>query len=324
MKMLFVTTKNLDYIRNAQEIVLLSKGAGQENVTVIGSYSRHYLVRLFYVYKKLSLLKLKEYDEVFIGFAPQLVIPFLYGKFRRYHKSGGRLTIDFFISVYDTLVSDRKRFREGTVPAKLTARLDRRTLSLADKIIVDTKAHGQYFSYAFGAPQDKIEVLYLKADERIYYPREVGKPPEFKDKYVVSYFGTGLPLQGVDVINDAIRLLAAEENLHFIMIGDMKKTLSQKNVTYCGWLSQEELAGILAFSDLCLAGHFNGSIEKASRTIPGKAYIYQAMHKPMILGDNPANREIFDESMQGIRFCKMGDAKSLADAIREAYVGEAV
>ena len=45
------------------------------------------------------------------------------------------------------------------------------------------------------------------------------------------------------------------------------------------WLPQEKLAEYIDMADLCLAGHFNAAVEKASRTIPGKAYIYQAMGK---------------------------------------------
>ena len=69
-------------------------------------------------------------------------------------------------------------------------------------------------------------------------------------------------------------------------------------------------------ADLCLAGHFNKDIEKAKRTIPGKAYIYEAMNKPMILGDNEATRELYNESMKGIYFVEMGDAEALAERIK--------
>ena len=87
-----------------------------------------------------------------------------------------------------------------------------------------------------------------------------------------------------------------------------------ENIQYIDWLSQEKLAHYISWSDLCLAGHFNKEVEKASRTIPGKAFIYQAMGKEMILGNNPANRELFARDEKVI-FVEMGDEKALAKAI---------
>ena len=55
---------------------------------------------------------------------------------------------------------------------------------------------------------------------------------------------------------------------------------------------------------------------KAKRTIPGKAYIYEAMGKKMILGDNSATRELYHEDELRY-FVKMGDSKALADKILE-------
>ena len=307
---LFITTKNVDYLRNVQEIRQLKEKKAE--VTVIGSSSRKYLNRLFHVYRKLLTVKAADYDEVFIGFAPQLVLPFWKRKFRK-----NTVVIDFFISMYDTLVNDRKVFSEKSVPAKLLRWIDRKTVEYADRIIVDTNADGKYFEEEFGAEKEKMTTLYLEADKTIYYPREVEKPEHLKDKFVVLYFGSVLPLQGVDVVLKSYRLLENEKRFHFYMIGEVgnkyQKPQSQ-NIEYISWLSQEELATYIAMADVCLAGHFNKTIDKAHRTIPGKAYIYRAMEKKIILGDGRANHELFEESDQ-VYFVPMGDAQALADCI---------
>ena len=101
---------------------------------------------------------------------------------------------------------------------------------------------------------------------------------------MVLYFGSILPLQGVDVVLETIRKLKGRDDIFFDIIGPIPQSLQkpiQSNVRYTDWLSQEELAERIASADLCLAGHFNGSIAKADRTIPGKAYIYEAMKKKM-------------------------------------------
>lgn len=310
-RVLFVTTKNLDYLRNTQEIALLKKMA--ENVHVIGSHKKSYPARLMHVYWQLLRYPKKRFDQVFVGFAPQLVLPFFKWKFK--DKGVG---IDFFISVYDTLVFDRKKFKVNSIAAKMLKWIDTITIQAADHVISDTKAHGSYFIEEFGLSADKLQVLYLEADQSIYYPREQEKPERMKNRFTVLYFGSVLPLQGLDVILDAVDLLKENKNLYFVIIGPIDENYHKPQsdtVEYHDWLSQKELAGYINNADLCLAGHFNKDINKAKRTIPGKAYIYAAMEKPMILGDNPATHELYKEDMPGIYFVEMGDSKALADTI---------
>ncbi len=311
-RVLFVTTKNLDYLRNTQEIDLLKEQSDQ--VYVIGSNKKSYPARLLSVYMRLLFLSMKKFDVVFVGFAPQLIMPLFHFKMKKKY-----VIIDFFISVYDTLVFDRKKFKPKSVAAKLVKRLDTKTIQKADKVISDTKAHGEYFTKEFGLEPQKLEVLYLKADTRIYYPRENEKPERMQNRFTVLYFGSVLPLQGLDIILEAVELLKDAPQFHFIIVGPIQdKYIRPKssNIEYHVWLSQEELAEYISYSDLCLAGHFNKTIQKAKRTIPGKAYIYRAMDKPMILGENAANHELYSEQMQGIYFVEMGNPNALADKIR--------
>lgn len=305
---LFITTKNLDYIRNSQEIHLLKElGA---NVEVIGSASSSYAKRLFHVYWRLLTISVKRFDIVFAGFSPQLIVPFWRWKFR--HKI---LIEDFFISLYDTLVHDRQKFRSSGFIGRLLHRLDANTLSGADLIICDTKAHGQYFSTEFGQGDLPLLPLYLEADRSIYYPRDLHHTDH---RLHVLYFGSILPLQGLPVILDAIRLLLPRRDIEFTIIGPIPKDMNppvSDRIHYIPWLSQQKLAEEIAMADLCLAGHFHPSIAKASRTIPGKAYIYEAMNKPMILGDNPATRERETKWTVPTFYVPMGDAAALADCI---------
>ena len=108
-----------------------------------------------------------------------------------------------------------------------------------------------------------------------------------------------------------------EKGIVFEVIGPVpaEQIPAQENLTCIPWLSQEELAVHIAQADLCLAGHFSDTIGKAKRTIPGKAYIYRAMKKPMILGDTPANHELFTEN-EDIRFVPPGNPEALAQEIR--------
>ncbi len=311
-RILLITTKNIDYIRNSQEIGLIEHNA--ELIDIIYSDRQQYVCRIIEVWIKLCLYDMKKIDVVFVGFAPQLVLPFFYWKLK-----SKLIIIDFFISVYDTLIHDRKIFKDKGIVAGLCHWLDSITLKRADYIITDTNADAKYFIKEFKSNADKFETLYLEADSSIYYPREQHKRDDLVNKFVVLYFGSILPLQGVEVVLDTIKLLKDRENIYFQIIGPISNKYSkpiQDNVEYIDWLRQEELADYIANADLCLAGHFNGEIDKARRTIPGKAFIYEMMGKKMILGDNDANHELFFED-EYHRFVEMGNVRELSKLINQ-------
>lgn len=306
-RVLYAATKNSDYLRLTQEIRLLKENGNE--VTVIASPDKSYFKRVLYVYKELFKVKLKDFDLSFIGFAPQLIMPVFGGKLKK-----KPVVMDFFISMYDTMCFDRKKFAPNSIMGKILKAVDKKTLKYADLAVSDTKAHGKYFCEEFSFPSEKMSTLYLEADSSIYYPREKTENKNF----TVLYFGSVLPLQGVDVILDAIELLKDKTGIRFVFVGPLGKNNVRKgeNITeYIEWLTQEALAEKIAQADLCLAGHFDGTIMKAKRTIPGKAYIYRAMDKPMILGDNDATHELYSESDKGIYFVEMGRSEKLAELI---------
>lgn len=315
-KALFITTKNLDYLRNVEEIELLKKN--NYEVHIIGSNSKKYLTRLIYVYWNIFKLSVKQFDVIFIGFSPQLILPIWKWKFRK-----KKIAIDFFISVYDTFVDDRKKFKPESIIAKFMKRIDKFTINSADYVISDTYEHGKFFIDEFGLDKNKLKVVYLEADKKIYNPDKVDalRPKKYENKYIVLYFGSVLPLQGVDIVINAARLLKHNRNIHFIIIGPVndEDKFACNSIEYINWLNQEKLAQYISYSDLCLAGHFNNEIGKAKRSVPGKAFIYRAMGKPMILGENFANRELYNEKMNGIYYVNMGSAVDLSKKIEEIY-----
>lgn len=308
---LFITTKNLDYIRNTQEINLIKEHSN--SYEIIGSMKKSYIKRLVHVYWSILTKSTKKFDIIFVGFAPQLILPIWNFKFKK-----NFIVIDFFISMYDTLVFDRKKFKENSFVAKILKWIDTKTILSADHIICDTKAHGKYFVEEFGADNKKLDVLYLEADKTIYYPREEKRPENLKDKFIVVYFGSILPLQGIDTILKTIDILKGKKDIFFYVIGPIGEKFSKvesDTVEYIDWLSQRDLARYINMSDLCLAGHFNKDINKAKRTIPGKAYTYEAMNKKMILGDNDATHELYEEGDGTHYFVEMGNAEKLAEKI---------
>ncbi len=321
-KALFITPSDADYIRNRQEINILRKSAKSLDVIApkgVRGVSPTGVMRILVINLRVVATNIKKYDVIFIGGIPQVILPVIQLRFPR-----AVLIIDFFISIYDTLVHDRQVLSPSNPLSRVLKKLDRNALMAADHVIVDTREHAAYFSRMFGVDPNKMTVVYLEADKQMYYPRNVERPSDLKDKFVVFFFGAMNPLQGAEVILESARLLEKHGNVIFIIIGPYEKIrgfdryAKLKNVKFVArWLPQAEIASYIAMSDVCLAGHFNASVEKAARVIPGKAYSYLAMNRPVIFGENSANRELFSAGDRNAHFVKMGDPLALADKILE-------
>lgn len=317
---LFITPSSIDYIRNSQEIRILQQSARHLDIIAPANTQGVRptgIMRILFIALRVLAANIRKYDVVFIGGIPQLLVPLIQFRLRK-----KVLIVDFFISIYDTLVHDRKVLSPSNPFSRILKKLDRNALASADHVLVDTREHAGYFSKMFNVDPQKMIVLYLEADKRIYYPRNADRPRELTTKFIVFFFGAMNPLQGVDVILEAARVLEKRENIFFIMVGPYEKINNfdqhskLKNVRFAAqWLPQDEIARYIAMSDVCLAGHFSAEVAKASRVIPGKAYSYLAMDRPVIFGDNPANRELFPEGKENVHYVQMGDPAALADKV---------
>ncbi len=289
------------------------------------------VARAFELRGKFNKIDFYSYDVIILGFLPQLLLkPVLkeLSKTKGSDKKEPIIIAEMFLSMYDTVMLDRHMFEDGKPISSYLRKLDKDAIDAADLILTDTKANADYLARLYDVKRDKFETLYLEADNSVYALPETDK--EKDGKVHVLYFGTGLPLQGTDVVLEAFNAVSKENtNYEFVFIGgikgipniEVKKAAENPGIKLIRWLPQKRLAEKIAAADLCIAGHFNVYIGKADRTIPGKAFIYEAMNKPMILGDTRANRELFNEDGRHF-FVKRGKAKELAQCIEE--VGKSI
>ena len=310
---LFICGAKRNYPRNIQILRFLKE---YFKVIEITSNKSFYLLRLSEVLGRFlfSVLFQRNYDLIFIGFLGQPLMPVVKLLVR------GPIIFDALVSIYDTLCLDRKSFNPNSIVGKITFWLDKKSFQWAQKIVTDSKTHTDYFSKLFDIEREKFQILYNIADERLFYPRETKKT----DKFTIFFDGTFLPLHGIDYIVRAARLLGEEKDILFRIVGKGKEKnkilklaedLNIKNIEFIDWIPHDELPSEIAKADLCLGGHFS-NIDKAKRVISGKAFQYLAMKKPIIVGDNPAVRELFIHR-EDVYMCKMADEKALAGAILE-------
>ena len=192
--------------------------------------------------------------------------------------------------------------------------IDRAACRRADLILADTPVHAAYFAELTGVSRDRFRVLWLGAQDVFRPQPDVTPTPN-----LVVFHGTFIPLQGLETIVRAAKLVAPD-GVQVRIIGDgqerptieaLLRELDVTNVELTGLLPLEEIPRQIASATLCL-GIF-GTTPKAGRVVPNKLYECLAVGRPVVTGDTPAIREAFDGEVATV---PPGDANALADAIR--------
>ncbi|MBI5198182.1 MAG: glycosyltransferase [Nitrospirae bacterium] len=230
------------------------------------------------------------------------------------------VVFDAFLSLYDTVVEDRKLFRTGSLPARFLFWIDRTACRISDRVLLDTQAHIDYFVETFRLSPKKFRRVFVGADERLFYPCE--EEGERTSPLKVLFYGQFIPLQGVEILVRSAKLLEDEE-VAFTLIGKgqvsaeihrLAVELGISNIHWIEWVSYERLQEAICRSDVGL-GIFGDSM-KARRVIPNKAFQILACRRPLITGDSPAARELLSHGESAL-LCRMADPHALAEAIRD-------
>lgn len=313
MKVLFISGESRFYTRNA----VILKGLKENGVDIIEctSSAKSYLFRYLISIYKYILNSNKDFDVIFIGFFGQPLVPLMKILSRK------PIVLDAFLSAYDTMCFDRKKFRPNSICGKFFWLLDWLPCQLADKIFLDTAEHIDFFVTTFSLNKQKFSRIFVGADDSIFYPQDKNNKTE---KFNVFYYSTFHPLQGVEYIIQAAKILEFDESIKFCIVGkgleyskviNLAKKLKIKNVEFIDWIPYVELPSKIATADLCLGGHFS-NIDKSKRVIAGKTFQFIAMRKPVIVGDNPANRELFENKKNAL-LVGHANPDALANGIQE-------
>ena len=317
LKSIFVAGREVNYPRNE---LMVSAIQDISQATVIGSLkSKVYKGGIVSILRQslVSFLRLtprlikRDFDFIFIGFFGQLLLRMVAPCIEK------PIVLDMFVSAFDTLVEDRKLTGDKSLLSRFLFNLDKQSGSRANLIFVDTQAQADYFHEAFGIPLSKMKRVFVGCDETLFHPL-----PEKTHGCTVLYYCSYLPLHGVDVVVEAAELLQADPSIKFKIIGrgmefdKIQKSIQVKgltNIELAGPVSIEQLPTEIQNSLICLGGHF-GASAKACRVIPGKVFQMIAMGKPVIVGENTANRELLTHQVDSW-FCEMNNPRALADAI---------
>ncbi|HEV8686789.1 MAG TPA: glycosyltransferase family 4 protein [Gaiellaceae bacterium] len=240
------------------------------------------------------------YDAVLVGYPGHAD---LWAARRAAH--GAPVVFNPLVSLSDTFVADRRRFRPGSPAARALRALDRRALRAADLVVADTRAHADFLAELAGL--DRVEVAFVGAEERLFSPGTTDRGAH------ALFVGKLIPLHGVETILEAARL-APEVPVRIVGSGQLERLLAGRptNVEWVPWLEYERLPDEYRSAGFAL-GVF-GRTEKAARVIPNKAFQALACATPLITADTPAARELLVDGTSAL-LVPAANAEALAAAM---------
>jgi len=180
-----------------------------------------------------------------------------------------------------------------------------------------------------GVPEDKIHVVAEWADENLFYPverdPELGAKFGLAGKFNVIYGGNLGPVQKLDTVIEAARLLIDLKDVQFVFIGDGTaeqelKSLVVKygldNVRFIPRQPMERMREFFAWADALLVHLKRTPIFELQ--LPSKVLAYMACGRPILNGVAGTVAEIVDQAQCGLSF-PPEDAAALADLVRKLY-----
>ena len=258
---------------------------------------------------------LPEYDVMLIGYPGQFDA-FL-GR-RLAHGRARPVALDILMSLH-LVAEERGLVAAHPTTGRLLFQLERAGLRRPDRLIAENPEYRDYIAAKYGLPVERFRCVPHGADESVFHPRPI-HPPE--DHFRVTYHGGYLPSHGMDAIIGAAALLRDEPvRFEFYGSGPEKERIVNKacelkleNVTFHGFVEQDELLDGLAAAHVCL-GVF-GTTRQANFTVQNKVWEGLAMGRPVISGDSPTIRAALADRRE-VYLIERNSPEALAAGLRE-------
>lgn len=287
---------------------------------------KYFLNEFWYLLKLLFKVYRHNYDLIIVGY-PAYFEAFILKVFVS-KKTKKKIYIDFFISLYDTLILDRKSFHQNSVNAKIFYFFDKQLLKCFKQILVDTQANAKRFAEMFKIDYANFQVLFVGSNNLV-----INRVFEFRKKndgfIHLGWVGAIIPLHGIDEIIKCAEIVK-NENIKFHIIGngpnnELKQIentinfLGLNNVVLYNELDFEKTMDVLSNCDICL-GIF-GKSDKAKSVIPFKLFDYLYLNKPIITQYSDAVLEISE--FEQINMVK-NSASAIADQIHKIDLNKSI
>jgi glycosyltransferase involved in cell wall biosynthesis len=232
--------------------------------------------------------------------------------------AGGRpVHYDEFINPVEWFVEEHRKFRAGGLRARLLRKVFRAWGLRSASILADTASHAAHSAQLSGIPLERYRVVHVGTDEETFRP---GGPPRRADGVLrVLYYGSMLPLHGLDIVVEAVRRAGATTRISLLAVGGDAATrrilddarASGVDIEYRSWVDYAQLPAVFAECDLFLGGPFGGTVQ-ADFVITGKTFQFLACARPVVIGANHES-QVFTDRVDAI-IVPQRDTSALADA----------
>jgi glycosyltransferase involved in cell wall biosynthesis len=228
------------------------------------------------------------------------------------------VVLDAFLSLYEAVVEDRKLLPPHSLKARGLKLLDQLSSRVAHAVFLDTNAHIHYYKEVLQVKTNRFIRVFVGAPEEYFnYQGHASRQAHGQ----ILFFGSFLPLHGIDVIIKAAAKLKQDKSLSFSMVGNgpewekcvmLAKNFETEIKWEPDWIPYRNLSERIAESEICL-GIFSKET-KAQRVIPCKVFNILAMGKPLITANTPASQEAFIHG-ENAYLIPPGDPDALAEAV---------
>jgi glycosyltransferase involved in cell wall biosynthesis len=243
----------------------------------------------------------------------------------RWLSLGKPLVFDALMSPSAALGEEKKAGMLGQLFAPVMRWLELGILRNADLVLTDTQQHVDFYVQQFGLPRSKLLAVPVGAAEL-----PIGADKQMRhsgdDGFSVLFYGSMLPLHGVDVIVAAAAQLK-DLPIRFDFIGgSAKQTRHLRQLcarhditqyTHRNWVPLDELVSKeIPCADLCLGGPFGGT-PQARRVITSKTSQALALGKVTVIG--AIDEDIGLRDKHNCLLVPQANPQALAAALRWAF-----
>ncbi len=205
---------------------------------------------------------------------------------------------------------------------RISLMLERFLYQRADRLVVNSPG---YIQHVLEHGAKKVDLIPNGADPDMFSLDVSGEG--FRDQwqlgqcFVAMYAGAHGISNDLGVILQAANILRGQEGIRFALVGDGKEkaalqkqaqALGLTNVVFVPSVPKNEMAGVMAAADACIA--ILKPLELYKTTYPNKVFDYMAAGKPVLLVIDGVIREVVESCKAGIAV-PPGDAQKLADAV---------
>jgi glycosyltransferase involved in cell wall biosynthesis len=276
------------------------------------------LLQLLIAYPMLiwRYLRAPAHDIVLVPYLGQfdVIVLWLFARLR-----GKPVVLDLFLSLYDTVVNDRKMVKSGSIVAGCLKWGERLSCRAADRVLLDTQAHANRIATMFGLDPRSVDAVPVGAEPGAFANVAPRIPHEGPTR--VLFYGQLIPLHGIEtILNAALSPQGQQYQWHIIgsgqdqdKVADILADADTGHITWDRWVPYAELGNAIENADVCL-GVF-GTSGKAASVVPNKVYQSLFAKRSVITRDGPAMREVFDHADPALRLVPAADPHAILDAI---------